>query len=156
MTGLPVGDTREVYLRGALFSATDKIPSISCIHATVGDYLATGNMTFAMGDDTFMTDPGGLGYSSVLEDMKSEGKGVNGSLWRQGNPPYVQVKMKWRRDDTHAYEEHLRRMTYSPYQVLIFTGSVLLKGHIETAVLDQDCVGTSYIGYTISVVRGDV
>jgi hypothetical protein len=134
----------------------DVIPSISCVHATSGEYLATGNMTFSRGNNTFMSDPGGLGYSSVMEDMKSEGKGVNGSLWRQGNPPYVNVNINWRRDSTLAYEEHLRRMTYSPYQVLIFTGSVLLKGHIETAVLDEKTVGTSKIGYTVSIVRGDI
>ncbi len=148
-------DSREVYLRGAEFIAPNPVRTVSCVKYAEGSFLQTGTMEFPMGDFV-MTDPGGMNYTSVLEDLKAEGQSVSGAIWKQCNPYYIQVTVRWPRNTSEAYEEHLRRLVCSPYQGLIFTGSVLLKGFIEQAVLNSDCVGTSYVSYTLSVVRSSL
>lgn len=146
-----VGDRREVRLRGARFIERNA-RCISCAHAQIGPMLPTGTLAFPNDGSRTMSDPGMMNTVATTEDQRGQGDQESGTEWRLNNPQYTEVTLRWRRTDTEAVAEHLRRMC-GAIPVMLFTGSVLVKGVIEQ-VQYTDTTGSDFYQCSVRVTEG--
>ena len=142
-------DTRKVNFDGCDLTAL----AHSSITANGSD--STWGPTNGIDSNThvIIDDPGFLSCSTILRDIKPEG----------ANPAYaekisnavryvavtVHIEYSWLRMLGRLY-----RMAQSPYQVLLATRSVVIKGFIESVVPDPASIGKEFVTVKVTITEG--
>lgn len=142
-------DGRTVRLDGVLFSGTR--PSISA--GGSDDLPPTLGIVQDTNGNILISDPGYIGTQAKLQDVNPEGCGRAYSRKVANSVRYLTTTVRIRASMPH-FLGMLYRMAEGPYQVLLVTDRVLIKGHIETIAPDQSAVGTEYISVRVTVAEG--
>lgn len=145
-----LNDTRTVRLDGVMLTGHD--PKVSCIITENGHEVAR-EVKQNDDRDVIITDPGYIGTSATLQDIKPEGSGRAYARKIANGVRYLTVTIRIRASMPH-YLGRLYRMAESPYQVLLVTDRSIIKGYIETIAPDQAAVGTEYISVKVTVAEG--
>ena len=105
-------------------------------------------------------DSGIYTQSATLMDVKPEGCGKAYARKVGNMVRYLTMTVRIQRGVTSPYTDavmvaDLYRMAQSPYQVLAYNGSCMIKGYIETIAYDPASVGTAYHVMKITVAEGE-
>lgn len=143
-----LNDTRKVNFDGCNLSALNH-SSISARGSDdwepTGDIYANTHIIF--------DDPGFISCSAILRDVKPEGCAAAYAEKVSNAVRYVTVTI-------HIEQTWLRmlgalyRLARSPYQVLLVTRSVVLKGFIESVVPDPASIGKEFVTVKVTITEG--
>ena len=105
-------------------------------------------------------DSGIYNQSATLMDVKPEGCGKAYARKVSNMVRYLTLTVRIQRGATSPYTDavmvaDLYRMAQSPYQVLAYNGSCMIKGYIETIAYDPASVGTAYHVMKVTVAEGE-
>lgn len=105
-------------------------------------------------------DSGIYNQSATLMDVKPEGCGKAYARKVSNMVRYLTLTVRIQRGVTSPYTDavmvaDLYRMAQSPYQVLAYNGSCMIKGYIETIAYDPASVGTAYHVMKVTVAEGE-
>lgn len=105
-------------------------------------------------------DSGIYNQSATLMDVKPEGCGKAYARKVGNMVRYLTLTVRIQRGATSPYTDavmvaDLYRMAQSPYQVLAYNGSCMIKGYIETIAYDPASVGTAYHVMKVTVAEGE-
>lgn len=152
-------DTRQIDLPAYRFDGI--MPTISA-EGSGGNYAEMGTLVFNSDDqsDYYLGEQGLPNLGAQLEEKEHEGVGVNYTRWRKGAVRNMRCVVKWPKEapggsDPYPldYYEVLRRMTLSPYGVLVTTPWIMFRGQIETMVSGMVAGGRHHAA-TIMIVEG--
>lgn len=153
------GDTE---LRASLRPAEVRLDGvrISSKHfiGVVGSGMAM--LTDAEDAVVIIDDSGIYNQSATLMDVKPEGCGKAYARKVGNMVRYLTLTVRIQRGVTSPYTDavmvaDLYRMAQSPYQVLAYNGSCIIKGYIETIAYDPASVGTAYHVMKVTVAEGE-
>ena len=157
---LTVGGDAE--LRASLMPAEVRLDGvrISSKHfiGVVGSGMAM--LTDAEDAVVIIDDSGIYNQSATLMDVKPEGCGKAYARKVSNMVRYFTLTIRIQRGATSPYTDavmvaDLYRMAQSPYQVLAYNGSCMIKGYIETIAYDPASVGTAYHVMKVTVAEGE-
>jgi len=110
--------------------------------------------------DYWLTEQGLPALGAVLQEAIREGVGENYAAWKKGTVRAFKVTAKWPKEASgsapfsYDYYELLRRMTQTPYNVLVATPSCAFFGQIENVTFSNPADGGRHHKATISIVEG--
>ena len=152
----------DVELRASLMPAEVRLDGvrISSKHfiGVVGSGMA---MLTDDADAVVIIDDSGIyNQSATLMDVKPEGCGKAYARKVSNMVRYLTLTIRIQRGATSPYTDavmvaDLYRMAQSPYQVLAYNGSCMIKGYIETIAYDPASVGTAYHVMKVTVAEGE-
>lgn len=130
-----------------------KITCGAFIGVTVDD-LAT--LSEYGGGKFIIDDTGMYNASATLQDIKPEGSARAYARKVSNSVRYLTMTVRIQRGwaEEHWHLRQLYDMAESPYQVLAFNGSCIIKGYIESIVYDKASVGTAYHVLQITIAEG--
>lgn len=146
-------DRRRIDFDGVMLSGRVR-PSISCGNYTAAD--AYPIMHSLVDDGTggiIIDDPGFLSSTAILRDIKPEGCTPAYAEKVSNAVRYITATVHIKASDL-APLGYLYRMARSPFQVLLVTHSIVIKGFIESVVPDPASVGKEYIAVKVTVTEG--
>lgn len=132
-----------------------KITCTPFIGVTVAsEHLATLS---AYGGGRFIIDDTGMyNATATLQDIKPEGCAPAYTRKVANAVRYLTMTVRIQRgwEQEHWHLRQLYNMAESPYQVLAFNGSCIIKGYIESIVYDKTSVGTAYHVLQVTIAEG--
>jgi len=153
-------DSRKVDFGSYRFE--DVVPTIGCVisSGTFGTLAMLLFGTAAANGDYWLTESGMPSLGAALQEANDEGVGENKAAWKRGSVRAFKVAAKWPKvagssaPYSYDYYELLRRMTQTPYNVLVVTPSCAFFGQIENIALSSPADGGRHHKATISIVEG--
>ena len=142
-------DARQVRLDGITLIVAK--PSVTCIKSS-DSFPSTYGPVSNANRTIIIDDPGMLGYSAQMQDIKPEGCARAYARKISNGVRYINVVVHIRNGFEH-YVGQLYRMAENPFQVLAVTNSAVLKGYIE-AITPVDSVGKEYRTFRVSIAEG--
>ena len=143
-------DTRKVCLDGCILTPGTIHTTISCRKDT-DSFPATPDLNNMQA--VIIDDPGFISCSSILRDIKPEGCTPAYAEKVSNAVRYLTATVHIKADKLQ-YLASLYRMARGPFQVLMVTPSMVIKGFIESVVPDPASVGKEYISVKVTVTEG--
>ncbi len=144
-------DNRTFNIDGVLLDGC--VPRIACQHYSTPLVPTGGEVAQNEAKDVIIDDPGYIGTSATLQDIKPEGCARAYARKVSNNVRYLTVTISVRASMPY-YLGRIYQMARSPYQVLLSTDRSVIKGYIETVAPDPGAVGTAYIRVKVTVAEG--
>ena len=145
-------DDRIVRLDGITLNITT--PGISSTGTLANDGWPTYIGLFRSDGQVLIDDPGVLGYSAQMQDIKPEGC-LPAYARKVSNAVRYMTLIVHIKADQGQLVGRLYRMADGPFQVLAVTYSSVIKGHIE-AITPVESVGKEYRSFRISIAEGQL
>lgn len=146
-------DRRRIDLDGVKLSDNVQ-PSITCGNYTGADgYPIMHDLVDDGTGGIIIDDPGFLSSTAILRDIKPEGCAAAYAEKVSNAVRYITATIHIKASDL-APLGYLYRMARSPFQVMLVTHSIVIKGFIESVVPDAASVGKEYITVKVTVTEG--
>ena len=152
----------DVELRASLRPAEVRLDGVRISSKHFIGVVGSGMAMLTDGEDAvvIIDDSGIYNQSATLMDVKPEGCGKAYARKVGNMVRYLTMTVRIQRGATSPYTDavmvaDLYRMAQSPYQVLAYNGSCMIKGYIETIAYDPASVGTAYHVMKVTVAEGE-